>query len=335
MEYDYYQVLAFLPAAKPNAVHMAVECETCGASTDFDRNIHADECPFCGTRLVMDSSQTRVIEAQSLLPFAVAADEAKTYYRQWIKKLWFAPNKIKKYAKQDRQLNGVYVPYWTYDCTTQTDYNGERGDVYHVREQVRVRINGRWITREQMVPKIRWSSANGRVNNHFDDTLIYGSDTLSPVVAEELEPWDLDALRPYQNEFLSGFRSELYHIDLDTGFERAQKRIHPAITRSVRRDIGGDQQRIHQLRTQYSKVKFKHLLLPYWIAGFRFRKKTYQFIVNGRTGEVQGDRPWSRIKIACAVLGILALVLAFLTVAGQSSGNMGSLPPLFNPFEQF
>lgn len=334
LEYDYYQTLAFQPISKPDAVRMAVQCEACGAATDFDRNIHADECPFCGTKLVLDTAQTRLIEPKSLLPFAIPGDEAKAHYKKWIKRLWFAPNKIKKYAKQDRQLNGVYVPYWTYDCATRTDYRGERGDVYYVRQRVRVRINNRWTTREQRVPKIRWSHASGRVNNHFDDTLVYASDTLMPQVARDLEPWDLDSLRPYQAEFLSGFRSELYHTDLDDGFELAQKRIHPSIRQAVRRDIGGDQQRIHQLSTQYSDVSFKHLLLPYWIAGFRFRKKTYQFVVNGRTGEVQGDRPWSMVKIGLAIVAAVALIALFFILAEQSSGaNYTTGTESFYPFE--
>ncbi|MEE9448008.1 MAG: hypothetical protein V3V09_08595 [Arenicellales bacterium] len=333
LEVDYYQTLAFLPAAKPDAVHSVVQCEACGATTDFDRNIHADECPFCGTKLVLDTTESRVIQPKSLLPFAVTSDEAKSFYKAWLKKRWFAPNKLKKYAKQDQHLNGVYVPYWTYDCACTSDYVGERGDVYYVRQRVRVRINGRWTTQEQQVPKIRWSSANGRVQNHFDETLVYASDTLTPAVAKELEPWDLPNLRPYQHEFLSGFRSELYHIDIDDGFDAAQKRIHPTIRQSIRRAIGGDKQRIHQIRTQYSDVSFKHLLLPYWIAGFRFHRKTYQFIVNGRTGEVQGDRPWSYIKIALALLGIVALVVLFMTFAGQSSGGFEQRPEIFNPFE--
>ena len=334
LEIDYYQTLAFLPISKPKATRLSVQCEACGASTDFSEDIHADECPFCGTKLVLDVSESRSIEPKSLLPFAITADEAKTYYKKWLKRLWFAPNKLKRFAKQERQLNGIYVPYWTFDCAAHTEYSGERGDVYYVRQRVRVKTNNGWVTREQSVPKIRWSRARGRVNNHFDDTLVYASDTLSPKVANELEPWDLNSLRPYQTEFLSGFRSELYQTELDDGFKIAQKRIHPAIVTSVRRDIGGDQQRIRKLQTQYEKVSFKHLLLPYWIAGFRFHGKTYQFVVNGRSGEVQGDRPWSYIKIAFSLILALVLIVILLSIAGQLPAGQNSFQHnIFDYFE--
>ncbi len=319
-EYDYHATLKHLPQASPQSVCMTVECQACGAETDFDKNIHADECPFCGTQFVLGTKEHRIIEPKSLLPFAVSDDEAKQAYKAWIRRLWFAPNKIKKYAKQDQGLHGVYVPYWTYDCDTYTQYSGERGDVHHIRRQVRVQINGRWTTQMRMVPVVRWSPVRGHVSNRFDDTLIYASDTLPRELSRELAPWDLNNLRPYQEEFISGFRSEVYQTDLDDGFAIAQRRLSAGIGQSIRRDIGGDQQRIHQVRTQYSNISFKHCLLPFWIAGFRFRRKTYQFVVNGRTGEVQGDRPWSYVKMVLTGLGILALLILLMTLAPQNNG---------------
>ncbi len=336
-EYDYHATLKNLPLASPKAVHMTRECEACGAQTKVDTNIHADDCPFCGTTFVLDSAEHRVIEPKSLLPFAINAKEAQEAYKSWIKRLWFAPNKIKKYAKQDQGINGVYVPYWTYDCNTDTEYSGERGDVHHVRRRVRVQINGRWTTQVQMVPEVRWRPIRGRVSNRFDDTLIYASNTLPRELSRELAPWDLNNLRPFQEEFLSGFRSEVYQTDLDDGFAIAQRRLSPYIAQSIRRDIGGDQQRIHQTRTQYNNVSFKHCLLPFWIAGFRFRRKTYQFVVNGRTGEVQGDRPWSWMKIAFTVALILGLLITVITLGSQDNGysNFGLSDGLFHRVARF
>ena len=28
-------------------------------------------------------------------------------------------------------MQGIYVPYWTYDAETRTDYTGQRGTVYY------------------------------------------------------------------------------------------------------------------------------------------------------------------------------------------------------------
>ncbi len=126
-------------------------------------------------------------------------------------------------------------------------------------------------------------------------------------LAEELEPWDVGNLVPYADEYLSGFIAERYQIDLGQGWGRAEERMEEVIRADVERDIGGDHQRIHTLDTGHSNVTFKHVLLPMWICSYRFRKKIYRFLVNARTGEVQGQRPWSWIKIAMAAIAVGAL----------------------------
>lgn len=79
----------------------------------------------------------------------------------------------------------------------------------------------------------------------------------------------------------------MYQVNLDQGFERAQEIMAVTIRRDIERDIGGDHQRIHGMDTHYGEISFKHILLPVWMSAFRFRDKTYRFVVNGRTGEVQ------------------------------------------------
>jgi len=73
---------------------------------------------------------------------------------------------------------------------------------------------------------------------------------------------------------------------------------------------------IHQVSTQYSRITFKHILLPIWISAYRYHNNIYRFLVNGRTGEVQGERPWSWIKITFAVL-FAALALGGMYYATQ------------------
>ena len=85
----------------------------------------------------------------------------------------------------------------------------------------------------------------------------------------------------------------------------------------MRRDIGGDEQHVSHVATQYSAVTFKHLLLPVYVGAYRFQDKVYQVVVNGRTGEVQGERPYSVWKIALFVLAILFLVLLLTLVFGR------------------
>jgi hypothetical protein len=82
-------------------------------------------------------------------------------------------------------------------------------------------------------------------------------------------------------------------------------------------------------------VTFKHILLPVWMAAYKFQDRSFRFVVNGQTGKVQGERPWSKWKIALAVLAalIVAGVAAYLYQVygegGSASGaglNQGAIP---------
>ena len=320
-ELDFHAALRQLQtssAVKPDS--SIIGCPNCAAQFAMDAHIHSGECPFCGTNVVTSTSNAKPLKPKGLLPFSVTDEQARESYRQWLSRRWFAPNALKKYARSDASLNGVYIPYWTYDSDTATAYRGQRGEVYYVRQRYTTTINGRRVTRTRQVPKIRWHPTSGRTSRHFDDVLVGATRTLPRKITDWLAPWDLENLVPYTEEYLAGFSSEVYQVDLDEGFNIAQQTMDKVIRDDVRRAIGGDQQRITALDTRHSDTTFKHVLLPLWTAGFQFRDKTYRFVVNGRTGKVRGERPYSVVKIAMASLAGLAAMAGLLLIMSQSGG---------------
>ncbi|MBN2657148.1 MAG: hypothetical protein JXR86_08820 [Spirochaetales bacterium] len=300
---------------------VSVRCDNCGAMVSLGENKTAGECVFCGTHLSGQTQSVKEIAPQSLLPFKVSRKEAAENFKLWLKKRWFAPNKLKEYARMDG-LKGIYSPYWTYDTETTTHYRGQRGDYYYTTETYTEQVDGKTVTKTRQVRHTRWSFASGTVRNSFDDILICGSGNMLPKYTEALEPWDLENLVPFKEDYLSGFQVESYSINLEEGFAIARERIAPVIDSTIRRDIGGDEQRISSKASSYDDITFKHILLPVWISAYKFKDKVYNFMVNARTGEVQGNRPWSVAKILLAVLGFGALVaagvLAYLYFKGNS-----------------
>lgn len=292
-----------------------VKCCSCGAESTLDKNVSSDECPFCGSPVVAEGQKKKVIKPRSLLPFKVTRKEGLQSFRKWIKGLWFAPNALKKRSNTHNRLQGVYVPYWTYDCFTHTGYTGARGTYYYVTETYTVTVNGKSVPRTRQVRRTRWTPVSGNVINSFDDILILASESLPAEYAEKLEPWDLRNLVNFDAQYLSGFKTETYQIDLPDGFQRARVKMEPVIHQTICRDIGGDEQRVTSAKTCYSSISFKHLLLPVWISAYRFKQRVYRFLVNARTGEVQGERPWSWIKITAAALASLIVIAAIAFAA--------------------
>jgi hypothetical protein len=70
------------------------------------------------------------------------------------------------------------------------------------------------------------------------------------------------------------------------------------------------------MEVEHQGPSFKHVLLPVWLGAFRHGGKVYRLCVNGRTGEVQGERPYSVWKIAFVVLLLAILLGLFLYAYG-------------------
>lgn len=306
-ELDFKAALAErLPDAEMEVTRVST-CPNCAAQVEFSNETHALECPFCATPVVADTGESRHIKPKGVVPFELEERAAQKAMSDWLGKLWFAPNGLQAYARKGRRMEGIYVPFWTYDAESQSRYSGARGTTYYVSETVMV--DGKRETRQ--VAKIRWTPVSGRVRRFFDDVLVLASKSLPKRYTDALEPWDLSALAPYQPQFLAGFRAEAYAVDLEQGFHEARAHMDRVIERDVRFDIGGDRQRISDIDTSLSDVTFKHVLLPVWMAAYKYRGKTYRFVVNGQSGRVQGERPYSAWKIAAAVtLGLVLLALA-------------------------
>jgi hypothetical protein len=240
--------------------------------------------------------------------------------RKWTSSRWFAPNALKKVTETE-STKSTYVPHWTYDSQTVSRYFGQRGEYYYVTESY-TDSDGRRQTRE--VRHTRWYPAQGTVGRVFDDVLVPGTRVLPVKKLDDLAPWPLEQAAPYAPQFLSGHFALRYDIEPENGFEEARNRMAPVIEQDCRADIGGDEQRVDQVQTQHNAVTFKLMLLPVWVASYLYGGKTWQILVNGRTGEIHGERPWSKAKIAiAAVLALIALVVLayFLFKNGGSSSH--------------
>lgn len=297
---------------------LEVQCQSCGATVTFTPPEVAGQCDFCGVQIVAQAkSADPMLAPECILPFCVTQHQANAGLSQWLKSRWFAPNALKHFAQPD-SIHGVYLPFWTYDTNTTSYYTGERGEYYYVTETYYERDSrGNQVARTRQVRHTRWHSASGTVTRWFDDVLIPASVSLTQNRLEALEPWDLKELRPYNPAFLSGFRAQRYQVDLAQGFERVKQVTAPVIRTDVCHDIGGDEQRIHNVATHYSGITFKHLLLPVYAGAYRFNHKIYQIVVNGRTGEIQGDRPYSFWKIALFVAALLFILLIIALVFSE------------------
>ena len=309
-DFHYWKERANESAGDDMAEASEVKCRQCGATTSLPSHVSGAKCAFCGTPLMMnEASVKRFWQPNYLLPFKISARTGGKNFAKWLGGKWLAPSILKKSAVSHDLFKGVYLPFWTYDANTFTEYRGERGN--DRREQYK---DDKGETRTRIVTD--WYAARGNVYVTFDDVLVPASRSLPPSIANRLTKWDMTNCVAYRKEFLAGFVTEIYQRDFRESLDDAKKLMKPIIEAEIRKDIGGDRQRIHSTQTRYDDLKFKHLLLPVWISAFKFNNKLYQFVVNGRTGQVIGEYPKSTGKIVLVVLGVIAAIAALWWLFG-------------------
>ena len=300
-EQDFQAALSQQEDAAPVLEADLVKCSNCGAEVTPPEHADSFSCPYCATDMVRTTIHYRLLKPQGVLPFALDRELARKRWQGWLGKLWFAPNNLQRMAITTEAVKPVYVPFWTFDAKTDTSYRGSRGIIRTVT--VGSGKNRRTRT------KTSWYPASGFVRVFFDDVLVPATHAMPLTLLKKLEPWSLGKLQPFQEELLAGVQAQRYQLDLKPAFSYAQQEMAPKIDRAIRRDIGGDKQRIHHKSTSYSRVTFKHILLPVYVAAYRYNNKSYQLLVNAATGEVQGERPWSVWKIVLASLAAAAVVI--------------------------
>jgi DNA-directed RNA polymerase subunit RPC12/RpoP len=286
----------------------SVRCSGCGARTETDKL--SDACPFCGAAIVVEPDAEAMITPEAVLPFGLAQEEALAAFREWISSRWFAPSALKALGAHE-QIQGTYLPHWTFDSDSTTMYRGQRGDYYHETE---------WYTdadgkqQSRLVRRIRWYPAYGSVQRVFDDIIVPAVTSLSGDKLADLEPWDLPQVTRYRPEYLAGFQTLRYELEPPDGLEQFKRSVQPAIAQDCLDDIGGDEQRLRATETDWGEVTFKLLLLPAWLTAYRYRDRAWQVMINARTGEVTGERPYSVWKITAAVLVLLAALAVALLI---------------------
>ena len=279
-----------------------VQCKQCGAVTVYDALETAAVCPFCGSTSVMPAANENTIAPGAVCPFAISKEQAGERFTKWLKGKLFAPRKAKRSARPE-SFQGVYLPYWTYDAQTTSNFTARAGYDKRVKDKdgnTRVETD--------------WRHVSGIYQEFFDDVTVMASKRQGDSGVRACEPFDFSKLVPYSPQVLAGFVAERYSIGLKEGWESAQQtiqsRLRSDISSYVRRHWNADRSDSVRFSTLYSNITYKYLLVPTWISSFKYKDKVYQFAVNGQTGKVGGKAPVSvwRVLIAIA-LGILLIAI--------------------------
>ncbi len=297
------------------AERFELKCQSCQAISVFVNAQVADRCSFCGSPAIVSHEAMRdAITPQSVLPFKHDHTQVRDILRAWYGKRWFAPSRLKRAAATDT-LKGIYLPYWTFDARAFSRWSAEAGHYYYTTEQVRG-TDGRLETRQ--VQHVRWIPAAGELEHFFDDELVPGTVGIHPKLLRRIEPFPTTTdLKPYSPDYVRGWTVERYQVDLREATTQGRRQMQHEMEAMCARRVPGNTYRNLMVDTQFTGCTFKHVLVPVWLVRYTYGHRVFQVVVNGYTGRVAGERPYSWMKIAFAVLAVVLLLAALALFQGR------------------
>jgi hypothetical protein len=314
IEHDLVRALREIPDSQRGweTEKSSVKCQSCNAISVFDPQRAAQNCNFCGSAQLLNYEEVKeVFRPESVLPFKLSETQVREKIRVWYRSRWFAPNKLGGAALTDR-VNGVYLPYWTFDAQVHAGWTAQSGYYYYQTEHY---IDNEGKRQSRQVRHIRWQHSSGLLEHFFDDELVAASVGVDPGKLRAIEPFPTQDLVPYDTGYVAGWVVERYQINLVEAAQSSRDSMEKKLYSMCAERVPGDTHRDLDVDANFSGQTFKHILAPIWLLGYSYGARKFQVVINGHTGEIAGDYPKSRVKITLAVLIALIVVLFIAFIA--------------------
>lgn len=270
-------------------------CSECGGEIIINGTEASTTCVYCGNPNVVFSRISKQKRPELVLPFAITREKAIELVRKKIDKGLFIPKDIKHFKPEC--VRGIYIPYWIVNA----DYTNA------VVVSGRVRRGKHSVTRYY-----------GRAGEmHIKNLPIDASRVLTNESSFRLEPYDLTWLKPFDEDYLAGFYSNVSDVVYDDLRRAALGRANEYFAEEALGDVhdGASNKKIISNRPSIRLDRdMVYAMLPAWFITFRYKGKPNTILVNGQSGKVVCGLPWNKI-LFCTLLvltGVIVTAAAFL-----------------------
>lgn len=293
-----------------------MQCGSCGAKVEISPDCTATQCMYCGAGYVLADKQEEAIIPDGVVPFKIDKHQVKDTFTKWINKRWLAPGKL-KHLYESGNIQGIYIPYWTFDADVVCDYSAEGGK--HRKVEVK-NSDGSTTTKTET----DWYNTHGRVKEFFDDVQVKASKNMKASLLKGIEPYDTkNQLASYSPEYLSGYGAECYTVSLEDAHHEANRIMENELRDLARKDVRKryDEVRNVRIAPDYRDETYKHILIPVYATAFTYGNKNYSVLINGQTGKIKGDYPKSPVKIGIIAVAVIAIIAMLFMWSSRNSDN--------------
>ncbi len=286
---------------------VARSCTSCSAMIATHEDLVLEACPICqGKKLEPKLSLDRTLEPKDVLPFTIPEHRARQLLRRFLRKRrpWMLPRAIFQTYQKDR-LRPLYVSAFLLDAYVRASWKAQAG--------FRVPFNNRGNVSEKEV----WEPVTGYWENLFFDLFFLASSKINAQVFSRIQDdYSLRDLVNYDPAYLASFPAEVTETLPMDAVKHAEKEIDEKLKETAASKIKGEKNKDLKILAEKDALTFRHVLLPVWVSSFHYKGQHFQYLINGRTGKVAGDKPISvlRIFVLAGLLLLLVILIVWLTI---------------------
>lgn len=303
-------------------------CDNCGADVDVPPGGNSLRCPFCDSTYVIELSveKRRTLRPEFVIGFAITRERAFELFFEWLgRNSWFRPGDLKARSFTDKQ-QGIYLPFWHFSMIAESRWRAQIGEFWYRTETYRVKNSkGQWETRTRQVRETEWWPLSGEYRKYYSGYMVSASKGLPHAESLKIQPYQLTHLMRYRPDYLAGWLVEEYSVSKDEALTTTTQEFREREKRGIASFLPGDTYQSLEVATELDVGGTDLVLLPVHILTYRYRDRVFRFLVNGQTGKVYGEKPWSKTRITVAILaGAILLVLLIVVVVLLTHPRIGA-----------
>lgn len=273
-------------------------CQFCGAEIITDETTAATECPYCNNPIIVAPMLSGGNRPDLIIPFKIQKEQAEEALKAFYKGKPFLPKEFKTENKI-KEIKGVYLPFWLFDCSVGANitYNATKVRVWRDRNYEYTKTDRYKIFRKGSIA--------------FQRIPADGSSKMDDAYMDAIEPFDYAELIDFDAAYLSGYLADKYDVDIEKNKPRINERIENSTVDAFRETVTGyGGVTVSDKNIGVYNGNAKYALFPVWLLNTKYKDKMYTFAMNGQTGKLVGSLPIDKKKYWGCLAGIAAAIIA-------------------------
>lgn len=248
-------------------------CSECGGEIKIHGTETSTTCIYCGNPNVVFSRVAKDKMPDAIIPFTVPRAQALNSIRTIIDQAAFPPAELKNLKVED--IRGIYLPYWVVSAT------------HEETAVVQIAVSSG-------TTKYKYVGRTGFMNiNSFP---VDGCRILSDESSSRLEPFDLNGMKRFDEDYLLGFYSNSSDISYDELYLAVERRGKEIFETTLKKEMKSTKI-VGEVHETSIADNYLYAMFPVWFVTFCLNGQPHTILVNGQTGKVVCGIPYDRKKV--------------------------------------